>query len=101
MQGPGQSVWLNASAAPGAAPPHATVVLVAALPPGVAVALPDESPPGHVDVDAAAGNVVNFGVTGTSYGYGPIPMMNLYTAVSNLPVMPWNSSSEVVRASLP
>jgi hypothetical protein len=34
-------------------------------------------------------------VSGTAYGYGPIPMLNLVTIGSNLPVLPWNSSSEV------
>jgi hypothetical protein len=31
-------------------------------------------------------------VTGSAYGWGPIPMMNAYDKATGLPVLPWNRS---------
>ena len=39
--------------------------------------------------------VVAVNVTGSSYGYGPIPLMSVETMAAGLPVMPWNTSSEI------
>ena len=32
------------------------------------------------------------GVTATSYGWGPIPMLTVYSAAANLPVLPWREA---------
>ena len=31
-------------------------------------------------------------VTGSAYGWGPIPMLSVYDRASGLPVLPWNRS---------
>ena len=35
-------------------------------------------------------------VTGSSYGYGPIPLLSVETVVGRLPVLAWNTSSEII-----
>ena len=34
-------------------------------------------------------------VTASSYGYGPIPLLSVETVAAGLPVLAWNSSSEI------
>jgi hypothetical protein len=34
-------------------------------------------------------------LTGTAYGYGPIPLLSVETVVGGLPVLPWNTSSKM------
>ena len=60
--------WLNASVVDSG---NATVTLTAPLPP-------------HGDADGSV-------PIGSSYGWGPIPLMNVYTK-GGLPVLPWNRS---------
>jgi len=33
-------------------------------------------------------------VVATAYGWGPIPMMNMYDAITRLPVLPWNRTTK-------
>ena len=104
------AVWVNATAAPGLGPDHSTVVLTAAMPTGMTLSggtavtafKPRAAGAAAGGAGAAVGGAgdargaaVEVTVTGTSYGYGPVPMMNLYTVGTNLPVLPWNTSSEV------
>jgi hypothetical protein len=46
-------------------------------------------------VRVAGDAAVTINATGSSYGYGPIPMMSVETVETKLPVMPWNTSSEI------
>ena len=34
-------------------------------------------------------------LSGSAYGYGPIPLLSVETVVGGLPVLPWNTSSEM------
>jgi len=42
-----------------------------------------------------AGLVGGAKVTGAAYGYGPIPLLSVETVAGGLPVLPWNTSSEL------
>ena len=69
--------WHNASANVGASGKE--MVLTAAVPASSVVA-----------AAAAAVGGVPLVATATSYGWGPIPMMNIYNKDSDLPVLAWN-----------
>ena len=72
--------WLNASVEVGTDPK--TLVLSAALPPTFFTA-----------ADSARGSLSSaFRVVASAMGWGPIPMISAYDAVSDLPVLPWNRS---------
>ena len=68
MQGAG---WLNATVAPDGAGGLELVAEVAE----------------RDDALASAWKVV-----GSAYGWGPIPMLSIYDAGTELPVLPWNES---------
>jgi hypothetical protein len=86
--------WLNATVS--IQSNGQSIIMTATLPSPAASAAPtthaiNSATTGAVAVEVQADALAAV-VTGSSYGWGPIPMMNAYDQTTGLPVLPWKKS---------